>query len=143
MKTIALRFADTFAPEPGTIQLHKQEIETKGYVWYGKLGGRISLSIKEELLKMERPRILLIHSGGFDRYWAYCSDISYEEPNNGIPSYYKDKAYKFNTWFKITQIEKAQKTVMSNCTVISSNTPLSEASKHSMSPYFIVDYKEG
>ena len=36
--TIALRFADTFAPSIGTIQAHQEMIDKNGHVWYGKLG---------------------------------------------------------------------------------------------------------
>ena len=38
MKTIALRFGETFSPEGGTIKAHQEVIDSCGYVWYGKLG---------------------------------------------------------------------------------------------------------
>ena len=44
MKTIALRFSDNFAPLDGTIAEHKKMIELNGYVWYGKLGLKVSAS---------------------------------------------------------------------------------------------------
>ena len=34
MNTIALRFAENFAPEEGTIDAHKKLIHEDGYVWY-------------------------------------------------------------------------------------------------------------
>lgn len=42
MRTIALRFSNNFAPEEGTISAHEIVIAEKGFVWYGKLGSRIS-----------------------------------------------------------------------------------------------------
>ena len=42
MKTIALRFADNYAPKEGTIKLHQAIINENGYVWYGKFGNTLS-----------------------------------------------------------------------------------------------------
>ena len=67
MKTIALRFA----PEEGTIKAHKRVIDINGFVWYGKLGNAVSKCILKELSANENAKILLIHSGKNDRYWAY------------------------------------------------------------------------
>lgn len=141
MKTIALRFTDKFAPSAGTIKAHEDIIKTKGYVWYGKMGNRISKSIAEEIIKNESPRFLLIHSGAQDRYWMYFKEISFETPSfEDFPTYYHTISDRFKTWFKISDIRKAEKNVMSNCRVISSGALLSNASRHSMSPYFIIEY---
>lgn len=138
METIALRFSENFAPSEGTILAHNKIIETNGYVWYGKLGNKISKDIKDKMLKQKSPKILLIQSGGLNRYWATISDIAFDTPADieNIPSYYRDKADDFKTWFKVTTFEHAPKNVMSNCIVASSKKSLSEASKYSMSPYF-------
>ena len=45
-KTIALRFSDNFAPEIGTIAAHNTMIGLNGYVWYGKLGSRVSKKVQ-------------------------------------------------------------------------------------------------
>ena len=143
MKTIALRFGEHFAPPCGTIQAHQEIIDKLGYVWYGKLGSKISAKITEEILKNEGPKILLICSGKVGRYWAYISAISDECPKRGTsPDYYRDKTEKINTWFKVIRFEKAESGIMSKCTVTSSGSTLSETSKHSMSPYFIIRYNE-
>lgn len=137
--TIALRFADTFAPAEGTIQAHQDVINRLGFVWYGKLGSKVSLKVAKNILSNEIPRILLIHSGKTGRYWAYTEEIRFDiPPKNEIPSYYRENAHKFKTWFKIIKIEEAPKTILRDCMVISSHKPLSEASKYSMSPYFII-----
>ncbi len=140
MKTIALRFADNFAPTCGTINAHTDVIKEQGFVWYGKLGTPISDAVSKDVLKNEKPRILLIHSGKQDRYWAFLSDIQRQIPDkNAIPAYYKDNVAKFKTWFKIIKIEQAPNDVMSRCRVSSSQRPLGEVSKSSMSPYFIIE----
>lgn len=143
MKTISLRYTDKFAPEKGTIAAHLKVLNEKGYVWFGKMGSSISNTIAEELLIEQHPRFLLIHSGTSERYWLYIDSISKDQPSySDFPLYYHDIADKFKTWFRVIRIEKAEKNVMSKCYVVSSGSLLSEASRHSMNPYFIIDYKE-
>ena len=139
--TIALRFAENFAPECGTIAAHQELIDTIGHVWYGKLGSPISSKIAREILGGEDPRFLLIHSGGQDRWWVHIEEIQRESPPvEEIPSYYRDRTSDFNCWFKVKSFEVADKAIMSQCVVASSGKTLSSASRHSMSPYFIIDY---
>ena len=140
MKTVALRFADNFAPDSGTIAEHKIILKEFGYVWYGKLGTPISKIIAQQILNNKEKRILLIHSGSVRRYWAYVDMIQRDIPDkNAIPKYYRNMAESFNTWFPITKIEDAPKDILSRCIVASSGSTLSQASKHSMSPYFIIE----
>lgn len=142
MKTIALRFADNFAPPEGTICAHDTLIKRRGFVFYGKKGTRISEKAKSMVLNNDDPRILLIHSGAVERYWAYISDIQYAQPEiNTFPSYYAEIASSFKTWFKIIRFEKADKNILSKCVVLSSQQLLSDASKYSMSPYFMIESK--
>lgn len=138
MKTIALRFSENFAPSEGTIKAHQDIIDSNGYVWYGKLGTKISNEAKNNILKEDVSKILLIHSGKPDRYWAFIEDILFECPTDidNIPSYYRNERVKFKTWFKISRFEKAPKDILSNCVVESSKQQLSYVSKFSMSPYF-------
>lgn len=140
MKTVALRFADNFAPECGTIQAHMDVINKHGYVWYGKLGTPISDKVAKIILDNNTPKILLIHSGKPDRYWALVAAIQREIPNKeSIPYYYRDDASKFKTWFKLIKIDQAADHIMKKCVVSSSRRPLGEVSKSSMSPYFIIN----
>ncbi len=144
MKTIALRFADNIAPKEGTIAEHRKIMDELGYVWYGKFGAKVSEKIKSEILASEDKRILLIHSGTNNRYWFQIVDISYKTPElKAIPEYYREIAGTVRTWFKVVNIVRAEKGVMAKCTVASSGSPLSAVSRHSMSPYFIIDYDEG
>lgn len=141
MRTVALRFAENFAPDCGTIAAHQELIEKFGHVWYGKLGSAVSRKTADEILTGDDPMILLIHSGGQDRWWAHIERIQREAPPlEEIPSYYRKNANDFGCWFRVSSFEPAEKAVMSQCIVASSGKVLSSASKHSMSPYFIIDF---
>ena len=143
MRTIALRFSDNFAPPDGTIAEHRKCIYKKGFVWYGKLGSPVSERVCTELLENESPRFLLIHSGKSARYWAYTDRIIKSVPAlEDVPEYYRFQADSFRTWFRLIDIEEADKSVMSRCRVASSGMLLSIASRSSMSPYFIIDYTD-
>ena len=142
MKTVALRFAENFAPDGGTIAAHQALIDEMGFAWYGKLGNPISESIARKIMSADEPCILLIHSGGQERYWAHVAAIQRETPELlEIPSYYRSASDKFKCWFKVTEFTRADKNVMSSCIVASSGKRLTDASRHSMSPYFIIDYE--
>lgn len=137
MKTIALKFSNRFAPDCGTIEAHNEMIRKNGFVWYGKLGNKNAASVFGEILENDEPRILLIHSGATNRYWAYVDEIQHDIPErDDIPAYYRDEAEKFKTWFRVIKFEDAPRDIMSKCTVTSSGQELGIASKHSMSPYF-------
>lgn len=141
MDTVALRFSDNIAPTGGTIKAHEAIIEKQGYVWYGKFGSSISASVRERILKNEEPKVLLIHSGTSSRYWALIDDISSTAPAAAeFPSYYHKQKDRCGSWLKVLRFEKAERDVMSKCFVKSSGAILSKASRHSMSPYFIIDY---
>ena len=143
MKTVALRFGEHFSPECGTIAAHQQMIDKLGYVWYGKMGNPVSIKLADEIMKQENLRILLISSGKAERYWAYVNEITrVTPPLEEIPAYYRDMSDKFKTWFKVTKFESAPRDIMSKCYVISSGSVLGSVSRHSMSPYFIIEYKE-
>lgn len=144
MNTIALRFSDNYAPKEGTINLHNEVIKRKGFVWYGKFGSGISNSIKEELLNLEEPKILLISSGTNKRFWAFIEDIKSEiDDYCNVPEYYRNDANKIKCWFKIIRFEKADNNIMSSCFLRSTHRPLTESSRHCMNPYFKIEYLPG
>lgn len=141
MKGVALRFFDKFAPKDGTIIEHQKIIDKLGYVYYGKLGNPVSDKNIKMLMSQDEVKLLLIHSGKSDRYWAIVDKIIKEQPIfDEFPAYYHNMADKFRTWFRIVKIEQAPNDVMSKCKVVSSGSTLGEASRHSMSPYFIIEY---
>lgn len=144
MQTIALRYGDNIAPSGGSILAHQELIDLNGFVWWGKFGARITENTISTIMEQDSPKILLINSGKFDRYWAYIESVSYDTPKIGTsPSYYWNNHDNIKTWFKITKFETAPKDVMSKCFVTSSGKVLSDASMHSMSPYFKITYKDG
>lgn len=144
MDTIALRFGEHFSPECGTIAAHQKIIDEYGYVWYGKMGAKVASTVSASIMKNDTPFIILIQSGKVKRYFAYVSEIKYELPElDKIPSYYRNKSDSFKTWFKITKFEEAPRNVLSRCMIRSSGRPVSDISRHSMSPYFIITYEEG
>jgi hypothetical protein len=136
--SIALRFADNFAPECGTIAAHEAVIEERGSVWYGKLGSHVAASNARAVLSQDDPAILLIHSGRSDRWWAHIDAISNVALDDGYPAYYGKDTSKFGCWFHVTRLERVKDDVMSRWTVVSAKRPLSSASRHSMSPYFFI-----
>lgn len=143
MKSIALRFSENFSSKDGTIKEHQKIIDKNGYVYYGKMGSAVSAKNKALVLAEEQPKILLIHSGGLKRYWAYIDNITNETPSyDEFPDYYHDIKDKFRTWFRIIKFEQAPSNILSLCKVASSGAILGEASKHSMSPYFVIDCEE-
>lgn len=144
MKTISLRYAENFAPECGTIQAHQDMIEKNGYVWYGKMSSPFSNKVITEVLNNEKPKVLLIRSGGKERYWAYIDKIQKETPPlDEIPEYYRNFAEtRFKSWLRVIRFEKAPKDIMSYCYVVSSGSSLSTASKHSLNPYAFIEVKE-
>ena len=143
MRSIALRFSENFAPTGGTIAEHQKLIDKNGYAFYGKMGSAVSKKNIDLVLSEESPKILLIHSGGTKRYWAYIDKIIDEKPAlEGFPQYYHDISDKFKTWFRIIHFEDAPRNVLALCRVTSSGAILSEASKYSMSPYFVIDCEE-
>ena len=140
--SIALRFAENFAPPEGTIAAHRAIIERCSSVWYGKLGGAVSDKNAKLVLGSSEPRLLLIHSGGFERYWAYIDAVSRAVPDlELIPEYYRQRTAEFGCWFHVLRIDEAPKNEMSRWVVASSGKTLTEASRHSMSPYFVIEPK--
>jgi hypothetical protein len=141
MNTIALRFSDNYAPKEGTINLHNELINKSGFVWYGKFGSPISQSIKDDLLKLDEPKILLISSGTNKRFWAYIEDVKNKiDDYENVPEYYRNEVDKIKCWFKIVKFEKADGNVMSSCFLRTTHRPLSESSRHCMNPYFKIEY---
>ena len=140
MKTIALRYAENFSPEGGTITAHEEIIREKGYVWYGKLGTAVGTDKVRIILSASAPRILLIQSGKTGRHWAYIDDIQRKCPDpEAIPEYYRNDRDKFGCWFRVIRFEKTPANIMSQCTVVSSGAELGHASHYSMSPYFFIE----
>lgn len=143
MRTIALKFHDNFWPMRSMFDEHQSYLSANGFTWWGKTGVPISKKVASEVLASDDLRVLLIHSGEKDRWWAHVDQIVYDCPNEAfIPSWYHDNLGNYNCWLRVTQFEPAPKDVMSWCLVASSGKPLFRASSFSRSNYFIIDYLE-
>ena len=141
MRTLALRFSDTFAPRGGTIKEHEKIINSRGFVWYGKLGNKISPKIFNEILSSGPVRILMIKASSTERYWATLEEVSYEEKKEH-PSYYGWDTLNMKTWLKITKIEKAPDDILEKCIIPSTGNRLSDIYKRSMGSYFNIEIEE-
>ena len=137
MKSLALRFSDNFAPKSGTIEEHKKIINNKGFVWYGKVGNKISTKILDGILANGPVKILLVKSSSPERYWATIEAYSYEKQKDH-PAYYEGNIDNMNTWLKITKIEIAEDGILDRC-ITSSGKKLSEIYKKSMGSYFCIE----
>ena len=60
MKTLALRFGETFSPKCGTIKAHQQVIDVNGFVWYGKSGAPVADQKIAEIKNIDVSKILEI-----------------------------------------------------------------------------------
>ena len=132
-----LRFSDNFSPKSATIEEHRKIIKSKGYVWYGKVGCKISTKILDEILANGPVKILLVKSSSPERYWATVEQYSYEKQSN-YPAYYEDVIDNMNTWLKITKIEEAEEGIVDRC-ITSTGKKLSEIYKKSMGSYFRIE----
>lgn len=139
VKTVAIRYSDNIAPL-GTIEEHRRVIEKYGFAWFGKFGSPIAAKVAEEIMLLADPRILLIKSGGAERYWACIGEISRTPPpKEHVPNYYQHLRNDIQCWLKVYTFERASKDIMSRCIVASSGRLLSESSKSSLSPFFIIE----
>lgn len=141
MRTIALRFSDNFAPKTGTIEEHRKVISKKGYVWYGKLGNKISPKIFKEILAKGPVKVLFIKASSPERYWMTLEEVSYEKQDIH-PDYYGQEAVHMNTWLKITNIEPADPNILERCIIPSTGNKLSDIYKRSMGSYFNIEVNE-
>src|SRR5574344_126217 len=143
IKTIAIRFYDNYATNPGTIALHNDMIKKHGFVWYGKFGNIVSKEIINEQLNSSDPVLLLIKSGCVERYWVHFSEFIIDnQPNlEFVPEYYRNKTDNIKCWFKVEKFELAERDVLSKCFILSTGACLSTASRHCMNPYFKIQYE--
>lgn len=140
MISIALKYSEAFAPSEGTIMAHQSVLEKLGVVWYGKLSSPVSDSVIDEIMKNDDPSIILINVKAKQFYVVHIDKIIKElPPLNEIPSYYRDRAESFHTWFKVKSFEKKDSSLLDRWLVKSSQTRLSNVYKKSMSPYFVIE----
>ena len=146
---LVIRFSDTLFDVGDVISNHNDVVDQHGAVWFGKLGGTLSLSRIEWLNKQIAQNIPTF--GYFIKgnrrkstpYKANILSISRDFPKKEkalIPPYYaKKKLIKFmNAWVKIEHIEQVEMSDLKNLKTINSIFPLEETLSRSQSGYFLV-----
>lgn len=142
MKTIVLRFSDSFAPSEGTLAEHMKLINEKGFVWWGKRGPKISHSVVVSLLKDGPCKIILVRGGTKEKYWATVFDISDGCPQKDmIPSYYRNDVVFYGSFLKVTNIERAEDNILESCFVCTTGKKMSDIINKAMASYFIVEVR--
>ena len=142
MKTIVLRFSDSFAPKDGTLAEHERIIREKGYVWWGKRGPKISHSVINSIMKDNKCKVILVRGGTKEKYWATVEEISDGCPQKSyVPEYYRSDVVFYGSFLKITKIERAEENVLDNCFVCTTGKKMSDIINKAMASYFIVEVK--
>lgn len=146
---LVIRFSDTMFDVGDVISLHNEVVEVHGAVWFGKLGGTLSLSRIELLNKQiaqKIPTYIYLVKGNRKKstpYKARILAVSRDFPKKEkalIPTYYaKKKLLKYmNAWVKIGQIEQVEMSDMKKLKTINSIFPIEETLVRSSSGYFLV-----
>ena len=142
MKTIVLRFSDSFAPKDGTLAEHQKMIKEHGFVWWGKRGPRISQKVVKDIIADGKGKVILVRGGTKEKYWATIEEISDGCPQKSmVPEYYRGDVAFYGSFLKIVSIERAEENVLENCFVCTTGAKMSDIINKAMASYFIVDYK--
>lgn len=131
------------------VSIHNEVVEKHGAVWFGKLGGTLSLARIEMLNKQveqKTPTFLYLVKGNRRKstpYKAQIMTVSRDFPKKEkalIPSYYAEKKLlKFmNAWVKVEHIEQVEMADLKNLKTINSIFPIEETLVRSSSGYFLV-----
>ena len=75
MRTVALRFAENFAPDEGTIAAHEAVIEQLGFVWYGKMGAAVSQKAAADFERAIEQGYVADDRQSFQEYAEYVLDL--------------------------------------------------------------------
>jgi hypothetical protein len=146
---LVIRFSDTMFDVGDVISLHNQIVDEHGAVWFGKLGGTLSLSRIEWLNKQVEQKIptyLYLVKGNRKKSTPYKAEIvavSRDFPNKEkvfIPPYYAEKKLLkyMNAWVKVGHIEHVEMSSLKNLKTINSIFPIEETLVRSSSGYFLV-----
>ena len=142
MKTIVLRFSDSFAPKEGTLAEHQKMITSFGFVWWGKRGPRISQKVVKETISDGKGKVLLVRGGTKEKYWATVEEISDGCPQKSmVPEYYRGDIAFYGSFLKITKIERAEEDVLEHLYVCTTGARMSDIINRAMASYFIVEKK--
>ena len=146
---LVIRFSDTMFDVGDVISNHNEVVDKHGAVWFGKLGGTLSLSridLLNKQIEKKVPTFIYPVKGNRKKSTPYKADIfalSRDFPKKEkalIPPYYAEKKLlKFMTvWFKIGHIEQVEMSDLKNLKTINSIFPIEETLVRSSSGYFLV-----
>jgi calcineurin-like phosphoesterase family protein len=146
---LVIRFSDTMFDVGDVISIHNEVVKKQGAVWFGKLGGTLSLSRIELLNKQiaqKIPTFIYLVKGNRKKSTPYKANIlalSRDFPKKEkelIPAYYAEKKLLkyMNAWVKIGHIEQVEIADLKNLKTINSIFPLEETLSRSQSGYFLV-----
>jgi hypothetical protein len=146
---LVIRFSDTMFDVGDVIAIHNEVVKKNGAVWFGKLGGAISLSRIEILNKQiaqKTPTFLYLVKGNRKKstpYQARILEVSRDFPKKEkelIPPYYAEKKLLkyMNAWVKVGHIEQVEMSDLKKLKTINSIFPLEETLTRSSSGYFLV-----
>lgn len=142
MKTIVLRFSDSFAPKDGTLAEHLKMIKENGFVWWGKRGPRISQKVIKDTITDGNGKVLLVRGGTKEKYWATVTEISDGCPQRSmVPEYYRDEITFYGSFLRIVKIERAEENVLEHLFVRTTGAKMSDIINKAMASYFIVEEK--
>lgn len=146
---LVIRFSDTMFDVGDVVALHNDVVNARNAVWFGKLGGTLSLSRIELLNKQisqKTPTFVYLVKGNRKKstpYKAPIFAISRDFPKKEkdlIPLYYTEKKLikYMSVWIKVGHIEKIEMSDLKNLKTINSIFPLEETLSRSSSGYFLV-----
>lgn len=128
-ETIILRFRDLVTQNNATIAMHKDMINTKGYVWWGWWNKGNEKAPFDEfcVLKGEiesQPKYFYLMDSGQEKlYKAKCVDMKCSKKDKilspeleCVPSYYNKQ--KYHAWFKFEAVEECDIDEVRNYTYV-------------------------
>lgn len=143
MKTLALKYSESKAPDCGTVQAHNELIDKFGYVWFGKFGTNTNRNIIREILESGDPKILLVSGKQKKIHWAYINEVTTELSElEAVPDYYRRDVDRVKTWFKVIRFEEVSQEILSQFIVSSSKKKLISSLERGMSSSYLIESTE-
>jgi hypothetical protein len=144
-----MRFADSLCGGVDTISEHRRVLDRSKAVWIAKLGkplgGQKITELREQIRGGTATYVFLVQRLCRSYQWTRCrlADIAKSLPRDErtlVPAYYYDNNVlgQAATWFKLTDIQKAQSRHVGKLRVLSSGRPIAETLQSSMAAMFVV-----
>lgn len=146
---LVVRFSDNLFSIGDVVEKHNEVVSNHGYVWFGKFGSTVSdtrITMLHAQIDKKIPTFIYLVKGNRKKstfYRANLLEVTKQLPKaeeKRFPKYYvENKLQKhIQTWFKITEIEPIEDSVMSKLKAIGSIFGIQETLARSSSGYFLV-----